>query len=218
MRKSTFIVAFAASAALVAASAGTSLAAGHAGSNTGHAISGKANPNFHPGKSTQSKKFKIFSQPTGAYLKSCDLNLSKIADFTLVDSVKGCKTKVSFSSQMDKRSVPGSWGTWGSPPDTETDTPNLLYSNGATSVTVDFGKAVNKGGFEVEPNPFEVHTFTVDFHRGIHGGGPIVGTITRDDVDGNFGAKLFGAISVKPFKSAVVTGDVDFAIAQIRMK
>jgi len=210
------MLAFAASAALVVASAGTSLASAssHNG-NSGSAHAAKAS-NYHPGKTTASKKFKTYAQPTGKYLKSCDIDLSSIADFTLLSSVSGCKTTVTFSSQMDKRSVPGSWGTWGSPPDTETDTPNLLYSNGATSIVVDYGKKVKTGGFEMEPNPFEVHSFTVEFHKGANGGGAVVGTITRD-ADGNFGAKLFGATAKKGFKSAVVTSDTDFAIAQIRV-
>jgi hypothetical protein len=212
VRKSTLIVAIAASAAMVAAAAGPSLAAG----NSGHSVTVKQS-HYTPSKAAPMAGFKAFDQPVAKYTsKSCDIDLSSIADFTDLTSVKGCGTTVTLSTTFDKRSVPASWGTWGSPPDTESATPNLLYSNGATSATVDFGKKVKTGGFEIEPNPFEVHSFTVEFHKGANGTGAIVGTITRD-ADGNAGAKLFGGHRKHGFKSAVITTDTDFAIAQIRV-
>ena len=125
---------------------------------------------------------------------------------------------MSLSSTFEKRSVPGSWASWGTPPDTETDTPNILYSAGATGATVDFGKKVKTGGFELEPDQFLVESFTVEFHKGANGTGAVVGTITRD-VDGSFGARLFGGHRRHGFKSAVISsssGD-DFAIAQVRV-
>jgi hypothetical protein len=209
-------VAIAASAAMIAAGAGPSLAAGHAAGNSGHSVTLKQS-HYTPSKAAPMAGFKAFDQPVAKYTsKSCDIDLSAIADLTDLNSVKGCGTTVTLSTTFNKRSVPGSWGTWGSPPDTESATPNLLYSNGAFSATVDFGKKVKTGGFEVEPNPFEVHSFTVEFHKGANGTGAIVGTITRD-VDGNAGARLFGGHRRHGFKSAVVTGDTDFAIAQIRV-
>lgn len=219
MRKSTLIVAFAASAALVGASAGSSLAAGHhAGSNSGHAVTGKVN--YHPAKPTRiTAGFRAFAQPVARYTsRSCDIDLSAIADFTPVSSVTGCGTTVTLSSTFEKRSVPNSWASWGSPPDTESATPNLLYSVGATTATVDFGKRVKTGGFEYEPDLFQVETVTVEFHRGADGTGPIVGTITRD-VDGSSGARLFGGHRRHGFKSAVVSNSAgdDFGIAQIRV-
>jgi hypothetical protein len=180
---------------------------------TGKAFHGKVNP------TSINARFKAFNQPTSTYTsKSCAIDLSALADFTPVTSVKGCGTTVSLSSSFEKRSVPNSWASWGSPPDTETDTPNILYSAGATTATVDFGKRVKTGGFELEPNLFQVETVTVEFHKGPNGTGAIRGTITRD-VNGDHGALLFGAHARKGFKSAVITdtaGD-DFSIAQIRV-
>jgi hypothetical protein len=151
--------------------------------------------------------------------RSCDIDLSSIADFTALTQVAGCGTTVTMSVTVEKRSVPNSWATWGSPPDTETATPNLLYSGGATSLTVDFGKKVKTGGFEVEPDLFQVETIQVDFYSGANGTGTLVGSITRSDLNGSAGAKLFGGHRRHGFKSAIITdqaGD-DFGIAQIRV-
>lgn len=218
MRKSLLAVGIASAAAMVALGAPASNASSSA-SNSGHHVSGKVVHNFHAAKTTASKKFKAYDDPTSKYTgKSCNIDLSSLADFTPVDSVSGCKTTVSLSSTFEKRSVPNSWGSWSSPPNSESATPNLLYSVGATTATIDFGTKVKTGGFEYEPDLFQVETVTVEFHKGANGTGAIVGTITRD-VDGSSGARLFGATAKKGFKSAVVSnnsGD-DFGIAQIRV-
>jgi len=220
VRKSTFIVAFAASAALVAASTGTTFASasGHAVGNSGHAVTLK--PTKHaPAAPASVNAFKAFAQPVAKYTsKSCDIDLSSLADFTPVNSVTDCGTTVSLSSTFEKRSVPNSWASWGSPPDTETDTPNILYSAGATSATVNFGKTVKWGGFEYEPDLFQVETVTVTFYKGANGTGKVRGTITRD-VDGSFGARLFGGHSRRGWKSATISNNAgdDFAIAQVRV-
>jgi hypothetical protein len=219
VRKSTLIVAIAASAAMIAASAGPSFAAGHAAGNSGHAVTLKPSHSAPAKPTSISKAFKAYDQPVAKYTtKSCNIDLSALADFTTVSSVTGCATTVSLSSTFEKRSVPNSWASWGSPPDTESATPNILYSAGATGATVDFGKKVKTGGFELEPDQFLVETFTVEFHKGANGSGAVVGTVTRD-VNGSFGALLFGGKAKKGFKSAVISsssGD-DFAIAQIRV-
>jgi hypothetical protein len=220
VRKSTVIVAFAASAALVAASAGSTFASSsHATkSNSGHAAASghvsKANP------TSIDAKFKAIAQPKGKYLtKSCDIDLSSIADFTTLSSVSGCGTTITLSATWSKQSVPnGGWASWGSPPDTETATPNVLWSQGQSIATVDFGKKVKWGGFEVEPDQFAVETTMVEFHKGANGTGAVVGTVTRDP-NGQSGALLFAGHAKKGFKSAVITNTVgdDFSIAQIRV-
>jgi hypothetical protein len=219
VRKSTVIVALASSAALVVAGAGTSFA-GHAGSNSGHAVTAKQG-HYTPAKQTPlSKKFKAYDQPVAAYTKkSCDIDLSSIADGTPVTTVTGCKTTVTLSATWSKQSVPnGGWASWGSPPDTESATPNVLWSQGQAVATVDFGTKVKTGGFEVEPDQFAVETTTVEFYSGANGTGKLVGTVTRDP-NGSAGALLFGGTAKKGFKSAVITNTVgdDFSIAQIRV-
>jgi hypothetical protein len=139
------------------------------------------------------------------------VDLSGISDFTPVDKVG----RVKFSPTLEKRSVPGSWGTWGSPPDTETDTPNILYTVGATEITVTLPRRGSKAvaGMEVEPNPFEVHNFTAVYKKR---SGAAICTINRD-ADGNFGARVLAA-KVKRAKTITVSSDVDFAIAAVRYR
>jgi hypothetical protein len=221
VRKSTAIVAFAASAALVAASAGASFgSAPSAKSNSGSHVTMKQS-HYTPAKATpMSKRFKAVDQPKGKYVsKSCDIDLSSIPDFTTLSSVTGCGTTVTLSSVWSKQSVPnGGWASWGSPPDTESATPNVLWSSGQSVATVDFGKTVKWGGFEVEPDQFAVETTTVDFYAGANGTGKLRGSVTRDP-NGQSGALLFGGHAKKGFKSAVITNSVgdDFSIAQIRV-
>jgi hypothetical protein len=196
-----------------AAQAGTA-----AKSNTGKAV--------HAGKAVASVKphsiatFRKFLTPTTKYVsKTCAIDLSAIPDFTVVSSVTGCGVTVSFSSPLEKRSVPNSWATWGSPPDTEGNTPNILYTSGATSVTLTYSSKGRRVGVEVEPNLFQVESFTAIFRKG---NGNTVGTINRD-ADGNAGAKLLaGATGADPkqyVKSLVITDNSggDFAIAQLRV-
>lgn len=220
MRKLTMVVTVASAAALVALTAPSSLAASHAG-NAGHQAKLHAGTHIAPAKGANpnSKKFKPFAQPVAKYTgKSCAIDLSSIPDFTALSSVTGCGTTVSLSGTWEKRSVPNSWASWGSPPATESATPNILYSAGQTSGTVDFGKKVKVGGFELEPDQFLVETFQVDFYAGPNGTGKLRGSITLQP-NGQSGALLYGAKSKKGFQSAVITTDSgdDFAIAQVRV-
>lgn len=121
-----------------------------------------------------------------------------------------------FSSGMLENSVPGSWATWGCPPQTESCTPNVLYSNGATSLTLTLTASDNIAGFELEPDQFAVETFTATFHSSTGDSFQI----TRD-VNGSGGALLFAAEDTTPgaFITSIditnTAGD-DFAIAQLR--
>ncbi len=219
MRKSTLIVALASSAALVVAGAGTSFAGHSAGNNAGHSVKLHQGTKIAPAKMHADKKgFKAFAQPISKYTgKSCNVDLSSIADGSTLNSVTGCSTTITLSQSWIKVSVPNFWATWGSPPDTESATPNGLWSNGQLTATVDFGKKVKVGGFEVEPDNFAVETIQVDFYAGANGTGKLVGSISRDP-NGSAGALLYGAKAKKGFKSAVISdASGDFAIAQVRV-
>ncbi len=75
--------------------------------------------------------YTIFSQPTdGVYIPSTinygggdgsGNTISSLGPFT-------------FSSPVVELSVPGSWATWNCPPATESCSPNVLYTNGATTI------------------------------------------------------------------------------------
>jgi hypothetical protein len=210
-----------ASIAMVVASAGTAASAHQSGSNSTHSVklhAGTSVKAAHP--SVRPSKFKAIAQPKGKYLtKTCDIDLSSIPDGTTLSSVTGCGQTVTLSGSWIKVSVPNFWATWGCPPDTETCTPNGLWSNGQFSATLDFSKGSKWGGFELEPDAFQVDTVQVDFHAGAGGTGKVVGSITRQP-NGSNGALLFGGHGKKAWKSIVITDQSsdDFAIAQIRVE
>jgi hypothetical protein len=209
MRKSKLVVAIGAAVAVAALPLMTATTASAAsGSNSGSAVTrdaGYSAPAADLGGCTQ------LEQP-GDYPDNTKLSdVSDLADFTPVSAVG----KVKFTPTLEKRSVPGSWATWGSPPWTESATPHILYTVGATSIDVKFPKKGNKTvGLEVEPNPFAVHTFTAVLKK--KSGGTIC-TITVD-ADGSAGARLLAATATAKVKTMTVSSDVDFSIAQVRRK
>jgi hypothetical protein len=138
------------------------------------------------------------------------LDLSGIPDYTPVSALG----RVQFSPTLEKRSVPDSWATWGTPPDTESATPHVLFSDDATSVEIKIRRGSNKIGFEVEPNPRDLHTITAVFSRN---GTPLCTKIV--DVRGDAGARLIAVSSrVRRFDSVTVSSDTDFSIAQVRYR
>jgi hypothetical protein len=161
--------------------------------------------------------FVAISQPVAAYTgNTCLYSLAAVADFTQVPGLVQCGHSARFFGTLEKRSVPGSWATWGSPPDTETATPNILYTQGASSLTIKIKRASNIVGFEVEPNQFQVETITATFYNKAGG---VLGTITRSP-NGSAGALLYAAKSSAKIARVVVTNTVvdDFSIANLRVK
>ncbi len=151
--------------------------------------------------------------PNSLYVgHTCNFDLSAIPDYTLVSTLDACGITVTFDPAMEKRSVPDSWGSWGSPPDTESGTPNVLFTGSATQVTVTFSSPVRIAGAEAEPDPFEVHPISADFYRP---SGGLKASVTRD-IDGNSGARLL-AVKTKNVGSMVLSSDVDFSFAQLRI-
>ncbi len=121
-----------------------------------------------------------------------------------------------FSSPLVQLSVPGSWATWNCPPATESCTPNVLYTNGATTIHLISG-GYNTVGVEVEPDAFAVETISVTFNDQF---GQPIATIIRD-VNGSGGALLFALQDDTPGKwiSHIDVEDLnggDFAIAELR--
>jgi hypothetical protein len=221
MHKARFVLATAAAVALVAATATTSLATnGKLASNSGGT---KVHGTSHFSRGhVDIAGFTSYARPKAAYTSNtCDIDISAIPDFTDESSVTGCGSTVTFSSAMNKRSVPNSWASWGSPPNTETDTPNLFFSQGAVTATLNFDHRIRRGGIEVEPDLFQVEHVNVKFYGGLNGTGRLVGSITRS-CNGSFGAKLFAGkvlAGTSGWKSLVISNDSgdDFGFAQIRL-
>jgi hypothetical protein len=216
MIRRTFVVLALGTTLVLGAIAVPALAGTAAKSNAGRVHHAKA---WHAAKPSSVAAFKAIKSPTAKYVaKTCAIDLSAIPDFTVVSSVTGCGVTVTFSTPMEKRSVPGSWATWGSPPDTEGDTPNVLYTGGATDVTLTYSNKNRRVGVEAEPNPFEVHPFTATFRNN---GGLTLGVVSRD-IDGSAGARLLAGDGGRPKKhnktaTLEISSDVDFAIGQIRV-
>ena len=203
MRNTKMLVALGAAGALAGASLlGATTASAASGSNAGSVTRGVA------AKVTGVQACDKQIMNPADYPKTKEVDLSGIADFTPVSKVG----KVKFVPTTEKRSVPNSWATWGSPPDTETATPNILYTAGSTSVDIILPK---KGkmtvGAEVEPNPFEVHTFTAEY---FNKAGKSLCSITRD-ADGNAGARVLAATVSKKAKLMRISSDVDFSFGAI---
>lgn len=162
--------------------------------------------------------FTQITQPDAAYVASTTkIDISGLTNYTNYSSITDGTLTVNFSSPMNKRGpVPTGWATWSSPPWSETANPHVLFTGGSgqTSVTMTLSQPVTTFGFELEPNPFSLEWYTVDFT--LMSGPTIVGTITMQ-VHGSYGARLFaGSVTGGSFDRIVINGDREFAIAQVR--
>ena len=119
----------------------------------------------------------------------------------------------SFSNLQSENNVPNSWATWNSPPFTESSTPNILWNEGFSSLTITVNSPANVVGFELEPDNFAVEEVTAQYFNG----GTLLGTIDLSP-NGQAGALLFAAQSDQDITSVVITdlAGGDFAIAQLR--
>lgn len=157
--------------------------------------------------------YTVFSQPTdGVYIPSTINYGGGDGSGTTISSLG----PFTFSSPLVQLSVPGSWATWNCPPATESCTPNVLYTNGATTIHLISG-GYNTAGVEVEPDQFAIETISVTFNDQF--GSPIA-TITRT-VNGSGGALLFALQDDTPGKwishlDIVDSNGDDFAISQLR--
>lgn len=166
--------------------------------------------------SVQAATFTAIPQPDAAYVADTTLiDISGIADGTTpINSITDGTQTVSFTNGgLTKRSVPGSWSTWSSPPDSETATPHILHSI-ELGQTLDLSAPAVIFGFELEPNPLSVQPFNADFI--LMSGPTIVGSIPIN-VDGASGARLFAAeVTGQVIDRVVVAGTSEFAIANVR--
>ena len=122
-----------------------------------------------------------------------------------------------FSSQMLQNQVGVSWGTWGVYPNVEQDAlamPFVLYSNGATSMSLFLAPGDNVAGFEYEPDQFLIENVSASF---FDRNGFLIDTITRS-VNGSGGALLFALTSTSDIGRIDISNDSgdDFSIAQLR--
>jgi hypothetical protein len=161
----------------------------------------------------------ILSAPTANYLASTLPVTFSDTDETLIGSASGGGLTIQFSSLMRASTVGDNWASWGSPPDTESATPRVLWSGldddflPVTAITFLLSSAVSVFGFEAEPGPTDFHTLTASFSSK----GVLQQSISQT-VNGNAGARLF-AVSARPgelIDSITVTSDADWAAGQFR--
>src|ERR1039458_7965352 len=69
-----------------------------------------------------------------------------------------------FSNPMSENNVPNSWATWGCPPATESCTPNVLWNEGFSTLTITTSDHENTLGFELEPDQFQQELVQAIFH------------------------------------------------------
>jgi len=162
--------------------------------------------------------FLTFSQPTADYT-SGTINygagdgsgnaVTSLGPFSFSDSM--------VSVPMQEYNVPDSWGSWGAPPATESATPNVLYSNGVDSLTIQLDSLVNVVGFEYEPDAFQAEQVSAAFYNA---DSTLITTLTLEP-SGDAGALLFAledtsiGQSISFIQLSNNFGD-DFAIAQLR--
>jgi hypothetical protein len=167
---------------------------------------------------------------------TCAIDFSSIPDYTELTSVSGCGVTVTFSVPMLKESVPNAWNQWGSPPNTEGNSPAILWTESASSVTLTYrtpgpaGAGRRTVGVEVDEDWYGTEDFTATFTGSSGTDGTISRTVTAPGAPvGNAtdGALLFAARTKSPLPkvtSLTITGSNnssgfgdDFAIAQIRV-
>ena len=170
------------------------------------------------GPDTVSAFQNVYNNPNAAYLAgaNCLINLSSIADFTLVPSITQCGHTVTFSAPPEKRSIPASWPTpWGSPSQTEIPNPDVLYTMGAFVLQITFSTPRRFAGVEASPQLGTAQSFKADY---IDASGGLIGTINKNISGGK--ARLLGAKTQQATKVSTIriSSNGDFAIARVRFK
>jgi len=152
------------------------------------------------------------AMPDAAYLSGTSSLGVAAPDFDVLTSLTDGTQTASFDIGLVALSVPTTWASWGSPPNTESATPRVLWTNGFTSMAINLALPSFTFGFEAQPNTLAVSNLTVDFFSL----GVLIGSISLD-VDGNAGARLFAATTTtNAFDTIVISGTDDFAVANLR--
>jgi hypothetical protein len=156
--------------------------------------------------------------PDAAYTSSTTNLPITGADFVSTTSLTNGAFTMTFSPALSTRTVPTTWASWSSPPNSESATPRVLTTQHVASITIGFSSAIEVFGVEVEPDSFAgLHDFTASFFDGVN----LVGAVTRDDLVGNAGARLLAATATggDEFTSVTISTDSGangFGLAQFR--
>jgi hypothetical protein len=151
-----------------------------------------------------SAAFMQIPQPNAAYTSSTTLLPITGPDGDTTLALSDPNLTVTFSTLMQKFTVPTTWSNWGSPPTVETSTPRVLspFDFTLTSVSLLFSQPLTIFGLEAEPDAlaqYGAFPVTLDFFNG----GTLLGTVSNT-LDGS-GAALFAASSMTPITSVTLT-------------
>jgi hypothetical protein len=97
--------------------------------------------------------------PTSSYLSQTTRVTFADPDEALLNSVSNGSLTIAFSSPVRASTVGDNWASWGSPPNTESSTPRVLWSgvddnfNPITTVTFSLGLPVSIFGLKLNPDP-----------------------------------------------------------------
>jgi hypothetical protein len=166
--------------------------------------------------------FVTIPTPNSAYTSSTTLIPIDGPDFATSNSLFDSNLTVTFSTEMEKFSVPVTWGAWNTPPAVENSTPNVLSPSDitVTTITLLFSQGLSTFGLEAEPDATSQGAFPVslDFYNGA----ALLGTVSNT-IDGS-SAALFAGSSTTPITRVVLTisgnsadpAGTDPGIAQVR--
>lgn len=154
----------------------------------------------------------------GSYTESTNVFALPTTDGDLFTTLTNGSEVLTFSTEFMRLMVPVSWASWSSPPQSETATPAVAWSNWQVGVTLTLRAPAAIFGFELEPDDTSstLHAYTVAF---LHGSTPL-GSIVFP-VSGDAGALLFagevvGSSNPNLIDTVTIAGNNDFALANIR--
>lgn len=171
----------------------------------------------HEVQGTSGTSYTSYAQPTAAYLQgTTKVDFTSLIDGDYYSSITDGTQTVSFpNGQLQKRSVPASWLTWSSPPESESATPAVLHSTSTTFTALTFSQPVAVVGFELEGNLIGPIEFMAEYYDDTY---KLLG-IVRRTVESTAGARLFSFStdwSKKISQVDISAGGEAFALAQVR--
>lgn len=162
--------------------------------------------------------FITIAQPDSTYVNNTTLiSLTGIANgMTNITSITNGTQTLQFSQPQEKAAVGSGWATWGAPPFTESNNPQLLFKSNYETLVIDLQLASTTFGVELQGNNFSTEIFSVNF---LDASSTVVGTVTQS-VNGSSGARLFAAsTNTNPFTRIRINAPFaagGFAMAQFR--
>jgi hypothetical protein len=166
--------------------------------------------------------FTPIAQPDAAYTSSTTLIPITIADFATTTSLADAFLTVTFDHTLTAATVPTSFNNWGSPPNTESNSPRIIGEMTGGELALTFSRPVGTFGVEAESNYSGTNTITADFYNGAALVGSITQSVTTPGAPAGMaadGALLFAASTDAQFTSVVITfasGTPGVVLAQVR--